>query len=177
MIRRFRYLAALWVAGNLVLALVTWACFQLGLNVATTGHRAAVALRQLRFIGLLLDRCRGARGGGLGGPADHRKRKRDGSIEVLSNCAQVKLSMARRCFRSAAAAAVTGHPMSETLNGLPTMSSKAASHGTGPEKSTRSCSAITANAMRPPLRRCEAAHELHRRENATVRRVASEGGI
>jgi N-methylhydantoinase B len=36
--------------------------------------------------------ARGARGGGLGGPADHRKRKRDGSIEVLSNCAQVKLA-------------------------------------------------------------------------------------
>jgi PAS domain S-box-containing protein len=37
MIRQFRHLAALWVAGSLVLALVTWACFQLGLNVATTG--------------------------------------------------------------------------------------------------------------------------------------------
>ena len=39
-----------------------------------------------------LNAARGARGGGLGGPADHRKRKRDGSIEVLSNCAQVKLA-------------------------------------------------------------------------------------
>jgi C4-dicarboxylate-specific signal transduction histidine kinase len=37
MIRRFRPWAALLVAGILVLALVTWACFQLGLNVATTG--------------------------------------------------------------------------------------------------------------------------------------------
>jgi N-methylhydantoinase B len=36
--------------------------------------------------------ARGARGGGLGGPADHRRRKRDGGIEVLSNCAQVKLA-------------------------------------------------------------------------------------
>jgi C4-dicarboxylate-specific signal transduction histidine kinase len=37
MISRFHHLAALWVVGNLVLALVTWACFELGLNFATTG--------------------------------------------------------------------------------------------------------------------------------------------
>jgi C4-dicarboxylate-specific signal transduction histidine kinase len=37
MIRRFRHWAASLVAGTLVLALVTWACFQFGLNVATTG--------------------------------------------------------------------------------------------------------------------------------------------
>jgi PAS domain S-box-containing protein len=33
---RFRYLAALWVAGSVLLALATWACFRLGLNFATT---------------------------------------------------------------------------------------------------------------------------------------------
>jgi N-methylhydantoinase B len=34
----------------------------------------------------------GTRGGGSGGPADHRKRKIDGGVEALSNCAQVKLA-------------------------------------------------------------------------------------
>ena len=43
MIRR-RYTAALWIGGNLVLALVTWACFQLGLNVATTGFGFLIAI-------------------------------------------------------------------------------------------------------------------------------------
>jgi K+-sensing histidine kinase KdpD len=44
MISRFHHLAALWVVGNLVLALVTWACFQLGLNVATTGFGFLIAV-------------------------------------------------------------------------------------------------------------------------------------
>src|SRR6185312_15099176 len=35
---------------------------------------------------------RGARGGGAGGGADQLRRKTDGSTEVLSNCAQVKLA-------------------------------------------------------------------------------------
>jgi PAS domain S-box-containing protein len=33
---RFRYLAALWAAGSVALALASWACFQLGLSFATT---------------------------------------------------------------------------------------------------------------------------------------------
>ncbi len=36
--------------------------------------------------------ARGARGGGVGGPADHRKRKVDGTLEGLPNCAQVNLA-------------------------------------------------------------------------------------
>jgi PAS domain S-box-containing protein len=36
LIGRFRYLAALWVAGGIALTFATWACFQLGLNFATT---------------------------------------------------------------------------------------------------------------------------------------------
>ena len=36
LIGRFRFLAALWVVGTIALALATWACFQLGLNSATT---------------------------------------------------------------------------------------------------------------------------------------------
>jgi hypothetical protein len=43
MIRR-RYTAALWIGGNLVLALVTWACFHLGLNVGTTGFGFLIAI-------------------------------------------------------------------------------------------------------------------------------------
>ena len=35
-IGRFRYLAALWVAGTIALAFATWVCFQFGLNFATT---------------------------------------------------------------------------------------------------------------------------------------------
>src|ERR1700678_2560277 len=37
MIRRFHHWAAWLVIGSLILAVVTWACFQLGLNVATAG--------------------------------------------------------------------------------------------------------------------------------------------
>jgi K+-sensing histidine kinase KdpD len=37
MIRRFHHWAAWLVTGSLILAVVTWACFQLGLNVATAG--------------------------------------------------------------------------------------------------------------------------------------------
>jgi PAS domain S-box-containing protein len=33
---RFRYLVALWIAGNVAIAFATWACFGLGLNFATT---------------------------------------------------------------------------------------------------------------------------------------------
>jgi C4-dicarboxylate-specific signal transduction histidine kinase len=44
MIGRSHRLAALWVAGSLVLALVTWACFQLGLNVTTTGFSFLIVI-------------------------------------------------------------------------------------------------------------------------------------
>ena len=36
LISRFRYLAALWLAGTVALACATWICFQLGLNPAAT---------------------------------------------------------------------------------------------------------------------------------------------
>ena len=35
---------------------------------------------------------RAARGGGIGGAAGHRKRRLDGAIEALSNCAQITLA-------------------------------------------------------------------------------------
>ena len=35
-VARLRYLIAFWFAGGIALAAVTWACFQLGLNGATT---------------------------------------------------------------------------------------------------------------------------------------------
>jgi hypothetical protein len=56
LIDRFRHLVALWIAGSVALAFATWACFQLGLNFATTAlvfwdnHRAAVSDEQLHFI-------------------------------------------------------------------------------------------------------------------------------
>jgi len=36
LIGRFRHLVAFWIAGSVALAFATWACFQLGLNFATT---------------------------------------------------------------------------------------------------------------------------------------------
>ncbi|HEY2227226.1 MAG TPA: DUF4118 domain-containing protein [Xanthobacteraceae bacterium] len=35
-IGQLRYLVTLWIAGSMALAFVTWACFELGLNFATT---------------------------------------------------------------------------------------------------------------------------------------------
>jgi signal transduction histidine kinase len=51
MIRRFRYLTPLWGAGSLVLALMTWACFRLGLNVATTGFGFLLIIVLLSLLG------------------------------------------------------------------------------------------------------------------------------
>lgn len=50
MIRWFRHLAALWVAGILILAFVTWACFHLGLNVATTGFSFLIVIVLLSLL-------------------------------------------------------------------------------------------------------------------------------
>jgi K+-sensing histidine kinase KdpD len=50
MIGRFRHFAALWVAGILILAFVTWACFQLGLNVTTTAFSFLIVIVLLSLL-------------------------------------------------------------------------------------------------------------------------------
>jgi K+-sensing histidine kinase KdpD len=50
LISRFRHLAALWIAGSVSLAFATWACFQLGLNFATT---ALVFLTTIVLLSLM----------------------------------------------------------------------------------------------------------------------------
>ncbi len=50
MIGRFRHFTALWVAGILILAFVTWACFQLRLNVTTTGFSCLIVTVLLSLL-------------------------------------------------------------------------------------------------------------------------------
>jgi PAS domain S-box-containing protein len=50
LIARFRHLVALWITGSVTLAFATWACFQLGLNFATT---AFVFLNIIVLLSLL----------------------------------------------------------------------------------------------------------------------------
>jgi K+-sensing histidine kinase KdpD len=50
MVSRSYHLAASWVAGSVVLALVTWTCFRLGLNVATTGFAFLIVIVPLSLL-------------------------------------------------------------------------------------------------------------------------------
>jgi PAS domain S-box-containing protein len=49
-ISRLRYLTALWVAGGILLACVTWACFRLGLNFATTAFIYLIVIVLLSLL-------------------------------------------------------------------------------------------------------------------------------
>jgi PAS domain S-box-containing protein len=51
LISRFRYLAALWLAGIVALACATWICFQLGLNAAATSFVYLIVIVLLSLMG------------------------------------------------------------------------------------------------------------------------------